>query len=95
MKINITTHVYFNQKNFDDTKLLLEFYENANNHLTENIEYSDFITNSKTESFVAQYGGNILTLLKMILLEKKVVIYSKSAGKVSQFIIGILTLFPG
>lgn len=33
--------------------------------------------------------------MKMILLEKKIIVFSDKASKVSQFMIGMLSLFPG
>jgi hypothetical protein len=40
-------------------------------------------------------GSNLMSLIKMLLLEKRIVVFSETASKVSQFIISILTLFPG
>jgi len=96
VKLNITTHVYFNQKNFQETLILEEFYNNANTHSVDKLTYTDFITtNNYLEKFCKFLGSNLLTLLKAIMLEKKIVVFSEKSSTVSQFIISILSLFPG
>lgn len=94
-KLNITTHVYFNQKNFKETEILKEFYQNANHHSNEALSYSDFISNFNMTEITNFLGSNLLSLIKMMLLEKKIICFSETASSVSQFIIGILTLLPG
>lgn len=94
MKLNITTHVYFNQNDFEQIDILKEFYDDANSHSVDNIEYTDFLSNDHLEDFLKFLGPNLLTLLKMIMLEKKIIIFSEQSSKVSQFMIAILALMP-
>lgn len=94
-KLSITTDVYFNQKDFEQTQILKEFYESANSYSISKIGYSEFITSNTLNSFVQLLGSNLLTLLKMIILEKKIIVFSEKPSVISQFMIAILTLFPG
>lgn len=95
VKLSITTHVYFNQKNFKETQLLQEFYRSANKLSSEGLSYSDFISNIDIKEVTGFLGSNLFSLMKLIMLEKKIIVFSEKASLVSQFIIGILTLFPG
>lgn len=104
-KLNITTHVYFEQKNFKDIEILKEFYKNANLYLRKHMKsgsednnslsYPDFISNIDIDKIAGFLGSDILSLIKMMILEKKIIIFSETASKVSQFIISLLSLIPG
>ena len=41
-KLQPSTHAYFNQLNFSDTEILVQFYNNVNEFGSNKIEYSDF-----------------------------------------------------
>lgn len=107
-KLNITTHVYFDQKNFKDTQILREFYENANSHIKKQINdekgntkvikslsYPDFISNVDVDSIAGFLESDLLSVIKLMILEKKIIVFSEVASRVSQFIIGLITLLPG
>jgi hypothetical protein len=94
-KLNITTHVYFNQKNFKDIEILREFYKSANGFSKNSISYSDFISNIKINEITKFLGSNLLSLIKLLLLEKKVIAFSETASLVSEFMVGIISLLPG
>ena len=105
-KLSITTHVYFEQNDFKDTGILQEFFENANSYLKKEVteegivlknslSYPDFISNMDVNSITDFLGTDLFSLLKMMILEKKIIIFSETASRVSQFIIALLTLIPG
>lgn len=38
---------------------------------------------------------NLLSILKLILLEGKIVVYSQKASKVTSFMLSLISFFPG
>lgn len=95
IKLLPTTHAFFNQKNFTDTKILEEFYDSVNHYGTKKIKYSDFYTGFDMKRMVIYMKQNLLTLLKLILLEGKIMVYSQKASKVCTFVLTLFSLLPG
>ena len=95
IKLLPTTHAFFNQKNFSDTKILEEFYNSTNQVGSKQIKYSDFYTGFDMKRIVIYWKQNILSILKLILMEGKIMIYSTKASKVSTFVLTLLSLLPG
>lgn len=94
VKLLPTTHAFFNQKNFTDIKILEEFYGGAN-HMSIKIKYGDFYTGLDLKRLVIYMKHNILTIMKLILLEGKVVVYSSKASKAWTFVLTLISLLPG
>jgi hypothetical protein len=82
IKLLPTTHAYFCQKNFSDTKILEEFYGSINQSMTSQIKYSDFYTGFEMKRIVLFMRQNLLTIMKLILLEGKIMVFSQKASKV-------------
>jgi len=59
------------------------------------INYGDFISNIPIGEVTKFLGSNLLTLIKMILLEKKILVFSDNTSSLSQFMVGIISLLPG
>jgi len=69
-----------NKNNFKDTGILQEFYENANSFLQKQVNeesgvekslsYPDFISNIDINKVVGFLGSDLLSLIKMLILEK-------------------------
>ena len=95
IKLLPTTHAYFKQKNFKDTKILEEFYGSVNKPGASTIKYSDLFTGFDLKRIVIYLKQNILTLLKLLLLEGKIVVYSQKASKVWTFVLSLFSLLPG
>lgn len=95
IKLLPTTHAYFKQKNFTNTKILEEFYGSINHYGTKQIKYSDFYTGFNLKRLVLYNKQNLITILKLIMLEGKIMVYSQKASKVSTFVLTLFSLLPG
>lgn len=82
IKLLPTTHAYFCQKNFSDTKILEEFYQSVNQFGTKQIKYTDFYLGFDLKRIVLYMKQNLLTVLKLMMLEGKIMVYSHKASKV-------------
>lgn len=95
LKLYPTTHAYFEQKDFTDTTILKDFYDAMNQFGVPKIEYADFYTGLDLKRIVIYMKQNLLTVLKLMLLEGKIAVFSNKASKVSTFVLTLFSLLPG
>jgi hypothetical protein len=63
--------------------------------LLENLDKSAFYSALSLTKLVEYLKGTLLTLVKMILMESKIIVYSQQSAKVTTFVLSLLGLFPG
>ena len=94
-KLSVTVETFFNQTSLKDKKIINELYQNffLDGETNFRVDEMNFVFASrKLISFTKE---KIFLIIKMILLEKKVLIYSNISGNVCSFIYNLLVLFPG
>ena len=64
----------------------------ANN---SNIEYASLFTGLPLRQLILTLKENLLVLLKLIILERRIIIYSHTPSTVSSFILALCSLIPG
>lgn len=109
-KLQPTTLALFEQKNFKDTKILEDLYKHANSFGLGRVkDYSEFLTGIDLKPAVLLPNFNvrvlfkltpylsfqILSVLKIMMMEGRIVVYSQTSSKVSNFLYSLLALFPG
>lgn len=95
-KLQPTTEAYFAQRNFKDSKILQDLYESSNQFRKQSIrDISQFSTGLNLEQVFRLPNFGVLTLIKAIMLEGRIVIYSHISSRVSSFIYSLVALFPG
>ena len=94
VKLLPTTHAYFCQKNFSDTKILEEFFGSTNQIANRHVKYTEFYHGFDLKRIVIFMKQNILTVLKLMLMEGKVMVYSQKASKVCTFVLTLISLLP-
>ena len=102
-KMQETVDAYFSaslQGSFDDKSLLTKLYQDmpALNAMvsspTTEIPEHRYLKNSPVLRLLARFGRTALSLFKLLLLEKKVVIYGVPAGDTSDLILALTSLMP-
>ena len=102
-KLQETVDAYFSrslQGSFDDKLILTKLYENmpALNAFvsspTAEIPEHRYLKNSPVLRLLARFGRTALSLFKLLLLEKKVVIYGVPAGETSDLVLALTSLMP-
>ena len=92
-KISAISEAYFDEKDFSQTNVLKELFNqiesNANVLDAKSVHFS-----ISQRNIVKLLKHDILRLLKLVLLEKRVLVYSASSEKSSQVIVGLLGLIP-
>lgn len=83
-KVDSITRVYFGQKNFSDKSCLIELYNNLNYVLSKNQREilspteARLLALSPTKYLLIPFGHRVLVLLKLLLLEKKILFFSSA-----------------
>jgi len=94
-KLSICVEAYFNQESLQDKQIINEIYNNYrfDNHMNYNISEMNFIF--ATRKLLCFTKDKIFMILKMILLEKKILVFSIVSGNVCSFIYNLISLIPG
>ena len=94
-KLSICVEAYFNQESLQDKQIISEIYNNYrfDAHMNYNISEMNFIF--ATRKLLCFTKDKIFMILKMILLEKKILVFSTVSGNVCSFIYNLISLIPG
>ena len=94
-KLNISVEAYFNQESLQDKQIINELYENYrfDNNMNYNVSEMTFIF--ATRKLLCFTKEKIFMILKMILLKKKILVFSIISGNVCSFIYNLISLIPG
>ena len=94
-KLSISVEAYFNQESLQDKQIINELYDNYrfDNNMNYNISEMTFIF--ATRKLLCFTKEKIFMILKMILLGKKILIFSTASGNVCSFIYNLISLIPG
>ena len=94
-KLSICVEAYFNQESLQDKQIISEIYNNYryDEHMNYNISEMNFIF--ATRKLLCFTKDKIFMILKMILLEKKILVFSSVSGNVCSFIYNLISLIPG
>ena len=94
-KLSICVEAYFNQESLQDKQIINEIYNNYrfDEHMNYNISEMNFIF--ATRKLLCFTKDKIFMILKMILLEKKILVFSTVSGNVCSFIYNLISLIPG
>ena len=94
-KLSFSVEAFFNQESLQDKQIINEMYDNYrfDNNMNYNVSEMTFIfATRKLLSFTKE---KIFMILKMILLGKKILVFSTISGNVCSFIYNLISLIPG
>lgn len=95
-KLHPTTEAFFAQKDFKDTKILADLYTSSNQFTNCGIkDIAQIYTALNFKQLFELPNFGILSLLKCLMLEGRVVIYSQLSSRTSSFIFSLLAILPG
>ena len=96
LKLSMTLEAYFNQKNLQEKGILEELFNNfSDDKYYVNINMNEMFVIFNLGNLINFTKEKIFLIIKAILLEKKIIIYSKVSSNVCCFIYSLLSLFPG
>ena len=94
-KLSVTVETFFNQKSLKDKNIINELYKNFFLDGETNFRVDEMNFVFATRKLICFTKEKIFLILKMILLEKKILIFSTISGNVCSFLYNLLALFPG
>lgn len=97
LKLFPTIEAYFMQKDLKDYSILQSSFITANKSISDtkqNIEESELYTGLQPKVLLQYFQDRVLQLLKAVLLEKRVVVYSAQSQTCTNFILSLLSLLP-
>jgi hypothetical protein len=93
-RLQAITQVYFEQDNFSNTEILRAMYEDLSSALTH-CSPADLHEGFSLKALVMLLKDKLLVVWKLLLLEGRVLVYSKKASEVSSTVLALLSMFPG
>lgn len=96
-KLELITHAYFDELDFSKVSLLEETYRSLNSSLTDSLldGGSQVFIGMTVRDIVLQFKHKIVLLFKLIMLERRVLFTGTPVEKLCNFILSILSLYPG
>ncbi len=94
-KLSITLEAYFYQNNLQDKNIISELYNNLNWDSFSKMDINDIFLTFNVKKLLLFTKEKIFTIIKMLLLEKKILVYSQVSGDVCSFIYNLISIIPG
>ncbi len=94
-KLSVTMLAYFNQDSLKDKKIIEDLYSNYANNFMNKIKIDEILENFSLKRLIYFTRDKIFILIKLILLEKKILVFSHISNNICSFIFSFLSLFPG
>ena len=94
-KLSVTMLAYFNQDSLKDKKIIEDLYSNYANNFMNKIKIDEILENFSLKRLIYFTINKIFILIKLILLEKKILVFTYLSNNICSFIFSFLSLFPG
>ena len=94
-KLSMTMLAYFNQDSLKNKKIIEDLYSNYANNYLNKIKIDEILENFSLKRLIYFTRDKIFTLIKLIMLEKKILVFSHISNNICSFIFSFLSLFPG
>ena len=93
-KLSVTMLAYFNQESLKDKKIIEDLYSNYRISMMNTINVNEILASFSLKKLLSLTNEKIFTIMKLIMLEKKILVYSHISNNVCSFIFSFLSLFP-
>ncbi|KAG0212691.1 late secretory pathway protein avl9 [Mortierella sp. NVP41] len=94
-RLAVVTAAWFDQKDFTQTEILVQFYESLNATVSESIPDSAFMMGTSLRELVKKFKYKALVLLKLLLLEKRVIFFGYPVETLCTYQYSLMSLVPG
>ena len=93
-KLSVTMLAYFNQESLKDKKIIEDLYSNYRISILSSINVNEIMASFSLKKLLSLAKEKIFSIMKLIMLEKKILVYSHISNNVCSFIFSFLSLFP-
>ncbi|KAF9916595.1 late secretory pathway protein avl9 [Lobosporangium transversale] len=94
-RLAVVTAAWFGQKDFTQTDILAQFYDSLDATVSENIPDSAFMMGTSLGELVKKFKYKVLVLLKLLLLEKRVIFFGYPVETLCTYQYSLISLIPG
>ncbi|KAG1178027.1 hypothetical protein G6F70_000019 [Rhizopus microsporus] len=94
-KLAVITAAWFNQRDFTKLDILHNLYSSLNNTFYGPIDDSTLYMGTSLRELVYKFRSKTLMLLKLLLLEKRILFYGYPVEKLCTFQYSLISLVPG
>lgn len=93
-KLAVITRAFFQQGDFRDVSLIDNLYDNLNQLFSVKLDENVLYVGMSLRELIYRLRSNVLVLLKALLLEKKMIFYSKSTEVLCASQFSLISLVP-
>ena len=94
-KLSITMLAYFNQDSLKNKEIIEDLYSNYCNNYMAKVKVNEILESFSLKRLIYFTRDKIFSLIKLIMLEKKILVYSHISNNICSFMFSFLSLFPG
>ena len=94
-KLSVTMLAYFNQDSLKNKKIIEDLYSNYSLNYMSKVKVSEILESFSLKRLIYFTRDKIFSLIKLIMLEKKILVYSHISNNICSFMFSFLSLFPG
>ena len=94
-KLSVTMLAYFNQDSLKNKEIIEDLYNNYGNNYITRIKVVEILESFSLKRLLYFTRDKIFSLIKLIMLEKKILVYSHISNNICSFMFSFLSLFPG
>ena len=94
-KLSMTMLAYFNQDSLKNKQIIEDLYSNYSSNYMSKVKVSEILESFSLKRLIYFTRDKIFSLIKLIMLEKKILVYSHISNNICSFMFSFLSLFPG
>lgn len=94
-KLGVVTRAFFNQRDFTEMDILVDFYSTLENSLRTQLTESGFYMGTSIRELLHAFRHRTLTLVKALMLQRKIVFFGHPVERLCTYQYSLVSLVPG
>ncbi|XP_077978244.1 late secretory pathway protein AVL9 homolog [Glandiceps talaboti] len=96
-KLQLITYAYFKERDFSKTEILKQLYESLSSSISSSLtgEPSQIYLGLSVRELIMQFKHKVLVLFKLLLLERRILMFGSPVKTLCGTILSFVSLFPG
>ncbi|THH14534.1 hypothetical protein EW146_g5804 [Bondarzewia mesenterica] len=94
-RLGVVTMALFEQRDFTETDILVDFYESLERSLRSQLTESGLYMGTSLRELVHEFRQKTLILVKALILQKKIMFYGHPVERLCTFQYSLISLVPG
>lgn len=94
-KLSVTMSAYFNQNSLKDKSIINALYSNYDTNIFSSVKVNEIMASFSLKNLFVLAKEKVFELMKLLMLEKRILVFSNISHKVCSFVFSLVSLFPG